>query len=540
MAHVITQACCNDASCVAVCPVNCIHPTPDEPGYARAEMLHIDPETCIDCGACVDPCPVDAIVPDYDLTDANIRFSEINAAYYADPARRCYPPEPSAVPKPQIEVAEPGPLRVAIVGSGPAACYAAEELLTRRGLDVEVHLFERLPTPWGLVRFGVAPDHQTTKAVTKLFARTAARAGLRFHLNVEVGTHLSHEELLAHHHAVVYAVGAPRSRSLGVPGEELPGSCSATDFVAWYNGHPDFAGATFDFSGERAVIIGNGNVALDVARVLAADVDELARTDIADHALEALAQSKIREVVVLGRRGPAQAAYTVAELLGLSSFEVAVQDDVCDDAALKVAIARELAARPPSGRARRIVLRYLASPVEILGGSRVSGLRIVRNDLVDGRAVSSGVTEDLPCGLVLRSIGYRGVPVAGVPFDAERGVLPNTGGRVVDPETGTPLPGVYTAGWAKRGPSGVIGTNKKCAADTIAALLTDYAGRRLRPPAAGADELAALISRRQPMALDYTAWKAIDAHERATGRERGRPRVKVVEVQEMLDIAKRG
>lgn len=558
MTHVVTQTCCNDATCVAVCPANCIHPTPDEPGYARAEMLYIDPDTCIDCGACVDVCPVNAIVPDYDLTDENIRFSEINACYFEDPAHRDYSPTPVDASKPRIEVAQPGPLRVAVVGSGPAACYAAEELLTRRGIAVEVSMFERLPTPWGLVRFGVAPDHQTTKAVARLFARTAARAGLDFHLNVEVGKHVTHEELLRHHHAVLYAVGAPRDRRLNIPGEDLPGSHPATDFVAWYNGHPDFAEAAFDLSAERAVVIGNGNVALDVARVLATEVDELARTDIADHALDALAASRIREVVVLGRRGPGQAAYTTPELLGLaraSGFDLIVGPGGGPDESasagthdamtrFKTGLVAELAGRPSRGRDRRIVLRYLASPVEVLGTERVTGLRIGRNELralVDGRmeARPTGEAEDLDCGLVLRSIGYRGTALPGLPFDADRGTVPNQAGRVVDPDTALPVSGVYTAGWIKRGPSGVIGTNKKCADDTVAALLEDYAHGRLTAPAADAAALRELIRQRQPLALDYEAWKAIDVHERTTARAHGRPRIKLVDVPTMLEVARR-
>ncbi|KAA9156756.1 4Fe-4S dicluster domain-containing protein [Amycolatopsis acidicola] len=529
MAHVVTQPCCNDASCVPVCPVNCIHPTPDEPDYARSEMLYIDPETCIDCGACIDVCPVEAIVPDYDLTDANLRFTEINARYFDEPGRRDYPPTPVEPANPKIETTEPGPLRVAIVGSGPAACYAAEELLTRRGLEVEVHMFERLPVPWGLVRFGVAPDHQSTKAVTKSFGRTITRKGLHLHLNVEVGTHVTHEELLASHHAVLYAVGAPRDRRLGVPGEDLPGSHAATEFVAWYNGHPDFADASFDLSAERAVVVGNGNVALDVARVLAGDVDELARTDIADHALEALSASRIQEVVVLGRRGPRDAAYTVPELLGLSTFDIAVEG-ADPSGSLKAELLRELADRPTRG-GKRIVLRYLASPIEILGQDKVSGLRVGKNDVVDGQAVATGETEDLDCGLVLRSIGYRGAPLPGLPFDEARGVVPNDGGRVAA--------GVYAAGWIKRGPSGVIGTNKKCAEDTVAALLEDYLNGKLSRPSADAAAVRELVERRQPLALEHGGWRAIDTHEREAGRAQGRPRVKLVDVRAMLDVAVR-
>ncbi|MEU3657662.1 FAD-dependent oxidoreductase [Streptomyces sp. NPDC032161] len=558
MTYVVTQNCCNDATCVSVCPVNCIHPTPDEPGYATAEMLYIDPDSCIDCGACADACPVDAIVTEFDLTAATEPYLEINARYFADPAHKDYSATPYEERKPKVEASEPGPLRVAIVGSGPAAGYAAEQLLTRKGVEVEVHMFERLPTPWGLVRFGVAPDHQATKSVAKLFARTAGRKGMDFHLNVEVGTHITHEELLAHHHAVIYAVGATGDRKLGVSGEDLPGSHSATDFVAWYNGHPDFADRTFDLSGERAVIVGNGNVALDVARVLAGDVDRLARTDISDRALEALATSKINEVVVLGRRGPAQAAFTTPELLGLAEaqgFEVCVDpNDVKIDpltaAALEAAphtmagrkteILGELAGRQRTSAGKRIVLRFLTSPVEILGEERVRGVRVGINELVDsgGRleARATGETEDLACGLVLRSIGYKGNPVPGLPFDDSRGTLPNDHGRVVDPVARTPITGVYTAGWIKRGPSGVIGTNKKCAEDTVQALFDDYAAGRLAAPAQGRDALRALIAERQPDALDYAAWQTIDRHERTTAKEHRRPRIKLTSVTDMLQV----
>ncbi|WP_433521437.1 FAD-dependent oxidoreductase [Nocardia pseudovaccinii] len=561
MAYVITQPCCNDASCVAVCPVNCIHPTPDEPGYASAEMLYIDPDSCIDCGSCVAACPVDAVVADYEVTEKTERYLEINARYYADPANQGTSRFGQST-NTLLEVPpRPGPLRVAIVGSGPSAFYAAEALLLRKDVDAEVHMFERLPVPWGLARFGIAPDHQGTKAVTQLFARTATRRGLDIHLNVEVGKHITHEELLTHHHAVIYAVGALSDRKLGVPGEDLPGSHSATDFVAWYNGHPDFADRTFDLDVKRAVIVGNGNVALDVARILVSNVDDLARTDIADHALEALAASKIEEVVVLGRRGPAQAAFTTPELLGLidaSGFDVLVEAEEVEpdprtDAVLranphamtglKVDVVRELATRPSTGADRRVVLRFSTSPVEILGDERVHGIRLARNEVVaadDGTLVAraTGTAESIDCGLVLRSIGFRGEPLPGIPFDEARGTLPNDRGRVMQP-SGEPLVGVYTSGWIKRGPSGVVGTNKKCAEETVQALLEDYVQGRLAAPAGGADDLRALISGRQPEAIDYAGWEAIDRHERASAKALGRPRIKLVTIDEMLRVVNR-
>ncbi len=502
MAYVITQTCCNDASCVAVCPVNCIHPTPEEREFAQTEMLHIDPQTCIDCGACADACPVEAIFPEDRLTEAQTRFKDINAEYYtAHPMPENWNPlTPTPAPPRGQET-----LRVAVVGAGPAACYAAQELLERS--NVEVEMFDRLPTPWGLVRSGVAPDHPGTKAVTESFEWSFRREAFALHLDVEVGRDIDHDELLAHHHAVVYATGASADRSLGIPGEDLPGSHAATEFVAWYNGHPDYADRVFDLSGERAVLVGNGNVALDVARILTMDVDELARTDIADHALEALRRSNIREVVLLGRRGPAQAAYSNPEFLALGDLngvDVVVDESELDldpasaelaaadpAVAMRMRLAREYARREPRPGNKRIVFRYLVSPTAIEGTDRVTGLRAVRNELIPGDdgALVARPTEQtlhLDAQLVLRSIGYRGVPLPGVPFDERRAIVPNEDGRV----TGAG-PGVYVAGWIKRGPSGVIGTNKACAKETVAALLADFdAGRLARRRTAGGNSIA--------------------------------------------------
>ncbi|KAA9153997.1 4Fe-4S dicluster domain-containing protein [Amycolatopsis acidicola] len=522
MPHVVTQSCCNDATCVSVCPVNCIHPSPDEPAYATAEMLYIDPATCIDCGACVDVCPVDAIKADYELTGDFERYTEINAQYFTDPAHRDYTPRPvDRAPAPAVD----GPLRVAIVGSGPSACYAAEELLAHKG--VEVTMVERLLTPWGLVRFGVAPDHQHTKQVTRLFTRTAARERFTLHLGVEVGKHVTHEELLAHHHAVIYAVGAAGDRKLGVPGEDLPGVHSATEFVAWYNGHPDFRDARFDLSGKRAVVVGNGNVALDVARILV--TDDLTHTDIADHALEALAHSGIEEVVVLGRRGSDQAAYTTPEVLALGSV---VDVAGATGSGLKSEIVRELAARPHEGN-RRIVLRFLTSPVEILGDGRVTGVLLGRNELTEsGGARDTGEREVLDCDLVLTSIGYRANPLPGLPFDEKSATLPNELGRVVEND-GAPVPGVYATGWIKRGPSGVIGTNRQCAQETVAALLRDFETGSLPTPSV--EDFDGLVRSRQPEAIGFAGWKAIDRRERELGQ--GRPRRKLVDPAEQLAAA---
>src|SRR6201986_4986675 len=340
MPHVITQSCCSDGSCVYACPVHFIPPSPDEPGFATAEMLYIDPVACVDCGACVSACPVGAIAPDARLTSEQLPFIALNAAFYPDrPAGEKLPPTSKlapVIPAPEVFGHHSGPLTVAIVGSGPAAMYAADELLTQHG--VRVNVFEKMPTPYGLVRAGVAPDHQTTKRVTALFDRIARRRDFRFFLNVEVGKHLSQEDLLAHHHAVIYAVGAPNDRRLDIDGMGMPGTGTATETVAWINGHPDFTDLPVDLSHERVIVVGNGNVALDVARVLTADPDELARTDISDHALQALRASRVQEVVIAARRGPMDSAFTLSELIGLASTR-----DVVLDAADHELVLRDLA-----------------------------------------------------------------------------------------------------------------------------------------------------------------------------------------------------
>ncbi|MFZ2175624.1 MAG: FAD-dependent oxidoreductase [Rhodococcus sp. (in: high G+C Gram-positive bacteria)] len=545
MAYVITQACCNDASCVSACPVNCIHPTPEEREFAQTEMLHIDPETCIDCGACVDACPVEAIFPEDKLMGSLARYKEINADYYTTHPMPTgwIPLTPETPPRRDL-----GKLRVAVVGAGPAACYAAAELLERS--DVEVEMFEKLPTPWGLVRAGVAPDHPGTKEVTRMFEWNLDRPNFEFHLNVEIGEHLTHQELLAHHHAVIYAVGASSDRRLGIAGEDLPGVHAATDFVAWYNGHPDYADRAFDLSGRRAVIVGNGNVALDVARILTMNVDELARTDIAEHALDALRASNIEEVVLLGRRGPAQAAYTNPEFLALGDLENV--DVVIDEAdlrldpgsaalladpavAMKVRLAREFAERSPRPGHKRIVFRYLASPLEIAGAGRAGIVRYGRNELISdesGALIARPVGDggSLDATLVLRSIGYRGNPVKGLPFDDRRGVVPNEHGRVSDR--------VYVTGWIKRGPSGVIGTNKACAKETVAALLDDFESGRLRGDVGSRKDLNRLLDRRQPEQIGFAGWRAIDATETARAEGSGRPRVKLTDRADMLAAAR--
>ena len=430
-----------------------------------------------------------------------------------------------------------GAMRVAVVGSGPAGFYAAGALL---GADVpvEVDMIERLPTPWGLVRLGVAPDHPKIKSVSRAFEKIALQPGFRFLGNVEIGRDVSNEELLEHYDAVVYAVGAQSDRRMGIPGEDLPGSWAATEFVAWYNGHPDFQELQFDLSGERAIVIGNGNVAVDVARMLALTPDELAGTDTTHAAIDALNNVGIREIVMVGRRGPAQAAFTTPELHELG--ELAGADVIVDPADLEGAeptdtnsernleVLREYAAREPTGKPKRLVLRFFRSPARILGDSQVTGVELVRNTLdADKRAVATDEHETLPTGIVFRSVGYRGVELPGVPFDERTGTIPNERGRV--------SPGVYVAGWIKRGPSGVIGTNKKDATETVELLLEDLrdAPRKDRPR----EEIEAFLLDRGVRLVLYPGWTSIDELERAAGEKVGRPRVKLCTWDELLEAA---
>jgi ferredoxin--NADP+ reductase len=441
-------------------------------------------------------------------------------------------------------------MRVAIVGSGPSGFYAAGQLLADKERTVEVDLFDRLPTPWGLVRGGVAPDHPKIKSVSRVYEKIARRPGFRFFGNVEVGRDVRHSELGEWYDAVIYAVGTAADRRSGIPGEDLAGSWSATEFVGWYNGHPDYRDVEFDLSGRRAIVVGNGNVAVDVARMLSLTEEELRVTDIADHAMEALISAGVEEIVVLGRRGPEQAAFTNPELLELgvmgdadvvvdpADLEVPadVREENLDQTARRnVEILHEYAAKAPEGRSKRIVLRFLTSPVEILGDGRVEQVRVVRNELVrgaDGRlsARATGREELIDCSLVFRAIGYTGVPLPELPFDERRGVIPNEQGRV------TGMPATYVAGWIKRGPSGVIGTNKKCATDTVQSLLADLeAGRLGERELPAADEIEAVLRARRPELVSYEGWEQIDAAEKAAGEPQGRPRVKFTTIDELLD-----
>ncbi len=456
----------------------------------------------------------------------------------------------------------PDTTRVAVVGAGPAGFFLVDKLLSQTEVPVQVDLFERLPTPYGLVRFGVAPDHEKIKNVTRSFDKAAGKAGFRFFGNVDIGSGLGVDDLRHHYHAVCFTTGAQTDRQMGIPGEDLAGSHPATAFVAWYNGHPEFRDAEFDLSAERVAVIGVGNVAVDVARILCRDPDELATTDIADHALEALRRSRVKEVLLLGRRGPAQAAFTTPEVkelgelagcdtvahadeVALDPLSQAAVDQENDTSTLrKLEVIRELGQRHPTGKPRRLTLRFLVSPTEILGdeGGNVRAIRLVRNRLVDRNgylaAQATGQTEEIPVGLVFRSVGYRGVAIPGVPFDERRGVVPNEGGRVTDPATGALIPGVFAAGWIKRGPSGVIGTNKPDAGETAEAILADAKAGRLPAPGHAPDAVDALIRERHPETLTWADWLTLGAHEAALGKAAGRPRCKVVEVAEALRIAR--
>jgi ferredoxin--NADP+ reductase len=438
-------------------------------------------------------------------------------------------------------------LRVAVVGSGPAGFYAAAALLDAEP-GFEVDMIERLPTPWGLVRLGVAPDHPKLKSVSRAFERIAEKPGFRFFGNVEVGRDLSHADLVRLYDAVVYAFGAQTDKRLGIPGEDLPGSWSATEFVAWYNGHPDYQELPFDLNVERAVVIGNGNVALDVARMLGLTPEELAPTDTTDQAIDAIGSSPLQEIVIVGRRGPAQASWTTQELKEMG--ELAGADVHVDAADLEGAeandtqtqrnldVLREFAAREPGGKPLAIRFLFFHSPLAINGEAKVESIELVRNRLEeqDGRlvAVPTDDRETLECGLVFRSVGYRGVGLPDVPFDDARGTIRNEGGRVTDAER------TYCAGWIKRGPTGIIGTNKKDATDTVARLLEDVeAGRITHKPEVTPDAVEALLAERGVHAVIYSGWTSIDELERAAGEKLGRPRVKLRTWDELLDAAGR-
>lgn len=451
------------------------------------------------------------------------------------------------------------PLRVAVVGAGPAGFYATEALLKQRE-DVRVDVIDRLPAPFGLVRYGVAPDHQKIKAVTRVFERLLDDPRVRFLGGVDVGRDLSAEDLARHYHATVLAYGAAGDRRLGIPGEDLRGSLSATDFVGWYNGHPDLADLEPPLDRSWAYVVGVGNVAVDVARLLAKTPAELAASDIARHAAVAMAGSQVTDIVVLGRRGPAEAKWTTKELREFGELEdadvvvdptemdvlLASRESIANDpAALRnLEVLEGFASRPLAGKRRRVYLRFLRSPLALepdASGTRVGAIVLERNELVerpDGAigASGTGATERLPASLVLRSVGYRGRGLPGFPFDDRKAVIPNDRGRVLGAD-GSPLAGVYATGWIKRGPSGVIGTNKPDAVETAQSLLADPV-RAIDADAARPEAVDALLQGRGVTVLDRDCWRRIDAAETTAGAAAGRPRVKLVTVQELLDAAR--
>lgn len=448
-------------------------------------------------------------------------------------------------------------LRVAIVGTGPSGFYAAEHLLKKHP-EVEIDLIDRLPTPYGLVRGGVAPDHQKIKSVTRIYEKIAAHPTVRFFGNVTLGKDISREELLQHYHGVIYAVGAPTDRTLGVPGEKLAGSHAATDFVGWYNGHPDYRDKTFDLTQPSVAVIGMGNVAVDVVRVLARTPEELSKTDIAEYALEGLRHSKVRDIYMIGRRGPVQGAFTNPELKELgempgADIEVRAADlelDPGSQATLDAAghdkgheknlnTLRHFAAKAKEGKGKTIHLRFLLSPIELQGLGRVERLVLGHNKLVqsangDLKAESAGTQESVSAGLVFRSVGYQGVALPGIAFDQKRGVIPNRAGRVLTAGD-ISSPGEYVVGWIKRGPSGVIGTNKPDAVESTESLLEDYAAGALAAPAVGDREaIARLLTGRGVRIVSWQDWLKLDEIEKARGSPLGRPRVKFTRVEEML------
>ncbi|MFN8481939.1 MAG: FAD-dependent oxidoreductase [Anaerolineae bacterium] len=451
------------------------------------------------------------------------------------------------------------PLRVAIIGAGPAGFYAAEALLKNAGVTATIDFFNHFPTPYGLVRDGVAPDHESIKAVTRVYDRILENPKVRYFGNVTLGEDVHLADIKPLYDMILYAVGSPSDRRMGIPGEDLAGSLPATAFVGWYNGHPEYADLAPDLSHERAIVVGIGNVAVDVARILLRSTDELAQTDIADYALDALRASNVREVVMLGRRGPVQAAFTNAELKELGEMvgvDVVVDpaDVVLDPdseaemakdrvAARNVEILRAMAAQTEHTQPRRLFLRFLVSPVEVIGkNGHVSAVKIEKNELYRDdwgtmRPRGLGQFETLDAGLVLRSVGYKGTPLKDVPFNTKTSTVSNAAGRVVDPVTGAAVEGEYVTGWAKRGPTGIIGTNKPDSVETVSKMIEDLAtlpgiADENRDPA----RVEALLQSRHIAYVTYDDWKVLDRYEQAAGAAQGRPRVKVTSVPAMLQV----
>jgi len=452
------------------------------------------------------------------------------------------------------------PLRIAIIGSGPSGFYAAEHLQKQLGDDASIDMFDRLPTPYGLVRGGVAPDHPKIKSVTKVYDRIAQKPGFRFFGNVEFGRDLNLEDIKQHYHAIIFAVGAQSDRRLNIPGEDLPGSHPATEFVAWYNAHPDFRDFSFDLTQESVAVIGVGNVAMDVVRILARTPEELYETDIADYALDALRESQVKTVYILGRRGPAQAAFTnpeIKELGEMADADVVVlpeeaeldelssayidSDEADRSARRNVEILQAYAHRPSQGKKRKIIMRFLVSPVEIIGTDRVEAIKIVKNELFTDERGSlrprpTDSYETLPVGLVFRSVGYKGAQLPDVPFYPKWGIIPNDKGRVLEDMDGARVPGLYAVGWIKRGPSGVIGTNKPDSIETVNMLLADAdSGDLLTPSDTDPASVETLLKQRDVPYVSYSDWLIIDRLEQEHGAAINRSRLKFSRVKDMLD-----
>jgi ferredoxin--NADP+ reductase len=451
--------------------------------------------------------------------------------------------------------------KIAVIGSGPAGFYAAGELFRQQSWEIKVDMFERLPTPFGLVRGGVAPDHQKIKSVQKIYSRIAENENFRFFGNVEFGRDIFQADLLEHYDAVIYSVGSPADRELGIPGEDLSGSHSATEFVAWYNGHPDFCDYKFDLSAKNAFVIGIGNVALDVARILAKTPEELAETDIADYALDALRASQLEDIWLVGRRGPVQAAFSPAELrefMELAEADVVVEQNVLEldaeskqiletdasnDTKKNIEILKQISARQISEKKRRVHFLFLSSPVEISGNDKVEKISLVRNQLLkreDGSLAAQPTEEinEAAAELVFRSIGYHGQPLPDLPFDQKSGTIPNECGQVKDQENGNKLRNrEYVAGWIKRGPSGVIGTNKQDAVETVHRMLETFLNEKMEAGKNCANpDIVALLENRKLEYVSFADWKLIDVHETEAGQKQGRPRVKLTSIAEMLSV----
>ncbi len=451
--------------------------------------------------------------------------------------------------------------KIAVIGSGPAGFYAAGELFRQQSWSIKVDMFDRLPTPYGLVRGGVAPDHQKIKSVTKIYSRIAENENFRFFGNVEFGSDIHRSDLLELYDALIYAVGSPSDRSLGIPGEELPGSHSATEFVAWYNGHPDFREHKFNLSAKDVFVIGMGNVALDVARILAKTPEELSKTDIADYALETLFESQIEDIWLVGRRGPLQAAFTpveAREFLELDSADVMLEGgplkldaesqriletDASKDTKKNIEILKQISEKNSSNKKKRVHFIFLASPLEILGNGGVEKIRMVRNQLVkrdDGslRPQATGELMEENAGLIFRSIGYHGNPLADVPFDHNSGTIPNECGQIIDEDQDKSLrTREYVAGWIKRGPTGVIGTNKQDAVETVHRMLETFLQEKIEPrQQTDSSGIEALLKERNVDYVSFEDWKLLDEYETEAGQAQERPRVKVTSIEKMLEI----